>query len=176
MANDFPAQEAEPDGRPTRGRLKPPWRSYGPPQLVLPFDAGTLARLRAEVQAFAVRSGFPDDRVGDLVLAVHELAANAIEHGAGCGLLRAWHNAGNLRCRVDDGDFPVLADGETPSTESVADLPSSGPDGAAVRSLPCEQGHGLWVVRQAVDQMQTLTSPNGTSVLITLGAVRGGQL
>ena len=42
----------------------------------------------------------------DVVLAVHELAANAIRHGAGVGRLRVWNLVRELCCQVDDGDPP----------------------------------------------------------------------
>jgi two-component sensor histidine kinase len=42
----------------------------------------------------------------DVVLAVHELAANAIRHGAGAGRLRVWKLVRELCCQVDDGEAP----------------------------------------------------------------------
>jgi hypothetical protein len=41
-----------------------------------------------------------------------------------------------------------------------------------VNSLPCEPGRGLWVVQQIADQMQSLSGPAGTSVLIKVRARR----
>src|SRR5580658_4779047 len=67
------------------------------------FDSVTLHVLRADVQVLAIRTGFPDHRVEDMVLAIHELAANAVHHGAGAGRVRIWDLAGALRCQVDDG-------------------------------------------------------------------------
>ena len=92
-----------------------------------------------------------------MVLAVHELAANAVCHGGGAGRLRAWNLAGALYCQVDDGNSPASGQPEG----------SAGP--AAANSLPCEPGHGLWVVQQLADQMQSLSGPDGTSVLIRFG-------
>src|SRR5580704_7942627 len=57
------------------------------------FDSGTLYALRAAVQAHAGQAGLSEDRVGEVVLAIHELAANAIAHGAGHGRLRMWERA-----------------------------------------------------------------------------------
>src|SRR5580658_7633829 len=54
------------------------------------FDAGSLYALRSAVAAHAADAGLPEGRIEDLVLAVHELAANAVRHGAGQGRLRAW--------------------------------------------------------------------------------------
>src|SRR5690242_16380500 len=52
--------------------------------------------------------------------------------------------------------------------------PSGSSDRASVNSLPCEHGHGLWVVQQVADQMQSLSGPGGTSVLVRFdrGAMR----
>jgi anti-sigma regulatory factor (Ser/Thr protein kinase) len=92
-----------------------------------------------------------------MVLAVHELAANAVRHGGGAGRLRVWDLTGALHCQVDDGDS--LA-----SDRLETDL----------NSLPCEHGHGLWVVQQVADHMQSRSGPGGTSVLVRFdrGAIR----
>jgi anti-sigma regulatory factor (Ser/Thr protein kinase) len=109
---------------------------------------------RARTRACASRAGFPEDRAEDMVLAVHELAANAIVHGGGAGRLRVWNLAGALLCQVDDGGRPGSA------------RPGAFSEQVAVNSLPCEPGHGLWVVRQVADQMQSISGPAGTSVLV----------
>ena len=38
-----------------------------------------------------------------------------------------------------------------------------------MNSLPSEPGHGLWVAQQLADQMQSLSGPGGTSVLVRFG-------
>ena len=81
-----------------------------PPLLDLAFDSGALYILRAEVLALAGQAGLSDDRAGDVVLAVHELAANVVCHGGGKGRLRVWQLAGALHCQVDDGDLIASAD------------------------------------------------------------------
>jgi anti-sigma regulatory factor (Ser/Thr protein kinase) len=123
-----------------------------PPVLDLAFDSGTLHVLRAEVRAQARQAGLSEDRAGDVVVAVHELAANAIIHGRGEGRLRVWDLAGALHCQVDDGD-----------------LDASGETAAALNSLPYLPGHGLWVARQVAVQMRTLSGPDGTRVTLTFG-------
>jgi two-component sensor histidine kinase len=87
-----------------------------------------------------------------VVLAVHELAANVIRHDGGAGRLRVWALAGALQCQVDDGVASEFA----------------------VSSLPCEPGHGLWVVQQVASQMQTLSSPAGTSVQVRFDRAADG--
>ena len=54
--------------------------------------------------AHACQAGLPEDRAEDMVLAIHELAANAVHHGAGTGRLRLWRRAGTVCCQIDDGD------------------------------------------------------------------------
>jgi anti-sigma regulatory factor (Ser/Thr protein kinase) len=116
------------------------------------FDPGSLPTARARMRACAGRAGFPEDQVEDVVLAVHELAANAICHGGGAGRLRVWDVAGALRCQVDDG---------------VASA-------SEVNALPFQPGHGLWLVQRVAGQMQTLSGPAGTSVLVRFDrAARG---
>lgn len=133
------------------------------------FDSGTLHVLRADVQARASRAGFPDHRADDMVLAVHELAANAVHHGAGAGRLRIWDVAGALHCQVDDGALapgvPVAPgagheDGEATQTES----PSSP---GALGSWRATPGHGLRVVQQIADQLRVTSGARGTSAMVT---------
>src|SRR3984957_2037271 len=109
------------------------------PIMDLAFDSGTLFALRAGVKAHACDAGLPEDRAEDMVLAVHELAANAVSHGAGAGGLRIWKLAGSLRCQVEDGD----------------------PLGSG-RPLPSRPGHGLWLVRPVAHRGRTRTGAPGT--------------
>jgi anti-sigma regulatory factor (Ser/Thr protein kinase) len=140
-----------------------------PPILDVMFDSGTLHVLRADVQVQASRAGFPGHRVDDMVLAIHELAANAVHHGAGSGRLRIWNLAGALHCQVDDG-LPAFGgpaalganheDGEAADTESPAS-PS------VVSSWQVTPGHGLWVVQQVADQLQVTSGAQGTSATVS---------
>ena len=117
--------------------------------LDLAFDSGTLHALRSGLKAHVCRAGLSADRAEDVVLAVHELAANAVHHGAGTGRLRVWRRAGALLCQVEDGD-PLAACGQ-----------------AALNPLPSRPGHGLWVVRRLADRMRVLSSARGTRATVT---------
>jgi anti-sigma regulatory factor (Ser/Thr protein kinase) len=119
-----------------------------PPILDLEFDSGTLSGLRAEVHVYALLAGLPEGRAADAVLAVHELAANAVRHGAGAGRLRIWSVAGGMHCRVDDGHPPAS------SAESAY-------------SWPVKPGQGLWLARQVADRMQILSCAGGTRAMVT---------
>ncbi|MGH3205646.1 MAG: ATP-binding protein [Streptosporangiaceae bacterium] len=127
----------------------------GVPVLDLAFDSGTLHELRAGVKDHACQAGLPEDRAEDVVLAIHELAANAVSHGAGAGRLRIWKLAGALHCQVEDGE--PLAAGHHP--------------------LPSRPGHGLWLIRQVADRMRILSGARGTraTVAFYLPARRKGQ-
>ena len=87
-----------------------------PPVLEQVFDGDSLYALRAAAAAHASQAGLPDGRVGDLVLTVHELAANAVRHGAGHGRRRIWKAEDALRCEVsDDGPDGVPTSGDAGS-------------------------------------------------------------
>jgi anti-sigma regulatory factor (Ser/Thr protein kinase) len=117
--------------------------------LDLVFDSRALDLLRSEVLALAGRVGLPGDQGRDVVLAVHELAANVISHGGGKGRLRAWCLAEAMHCQVDDGDLMASPD----------PAPQLDP-------LPEQPGHGLWVARMIAKQMHTMSGRRGTRVTL----------
>jgi anti-sigma regulatory factor (Ser/Thr protein kinase) len=121
------------------------------------FDSGTLYALRAAVQAHATEAGLPESRTDDLVIAVHELAANAVRHGAGAGRLRMWEREGALHCQVDDSGSPASAG-------------DAGPDGNVADRWPFLPGHGLWLVRLVADQISVLSGPGGTRATIVFSS------
>lgn len=139
------------------------------------FDSGTLYALRAAVQAHVGQAGLPEDRVGEVVLAIHELAANAIAHGAGHGRLRMWERAGALSCEIVDAG-PVGAGRPTGPSPGRAGRPTGPSPGGAVRPTgpseavdpwPAADGHGLWLVRQVADQLDLRSGPRGTRAVVT---------
>lgn len=155
------SQPGGPDRRsgPARGTA-----GAAPPVLDLAFDSGTLSLLRAEVQAQADRAGFPAERATDVVLALHELAANAVRHGAGAGRLRIWRRPEAWFCQVEDGD--PLPSGDPAAAGDVPGL-------AVMNAWQAVPGHGLWVVRQVADQLQVRSGPDGTRATVTFGLPPG---
>ena len=136
------------------------------------FDSGALLTLREEVRECAIRSGISADRAEDMVLAIHELAANAVVHDGGAGRLRVWKLATALQCQVDDADLmrsPQAAPGRDGMGGSQ---PGSTPGPVSADSLPTEKGHGLWLVRKLADQARTLSGPQGTRVLVAFDLFR----
>ena len=120
-------------------------RNGEPPALDQAFDGDSLYALRAAVAAHGSQAGLSDGRTRDLVLAVHELAANAVRHGAGQGRLRMWATAEGVRCEVTD-------EGADGTGEEPAEAPV----------WRVEPGHGLWLVRRIADGASVRSDPSGT--------------
>ena len=159
------------------------------------FDPDTLHALRAALWAHALQAGLAEELVGDLVLAVHELAANAIAHGAGYGHLRLWHLPGALSCEIMD-DSPAAQSGSAGTGASPvsggpphgdppesggpphADPPESGgpphgdpPESGFARTRaawPVAAGHGLWLARRLAARLDLWSDRRGSRAVITI--------
>lgn len=165
MTHD-PGRPKPPGGQTPGGRLHGPAADTGGVQEQAPvldqtFDADSLYTLRAAVAAHAAQAGMPEGRVGDLVLAVHELATNAVWHGAGRGRLRFWKSADAVVCEVSD-DGPVSGDAGV-----------RGPADAG--SWRIDFGHGLWLIRQVADENSIRTGANGTVAVVSFALGPAGQ-
>jgi anti-sigma regulatory factor (Ser/Thr protein kinase) len=90
-------------------------------------------------------AGLEGGRLDDLVLAVSELAANALGHAAGGGVIRSWRTGGELLCQVEDHGY--IADPLAGRYRKPADAPG---------------GHGLWLVNRVCDLVERRSSPGGT--------------
>lgn len=110
------------------------------------FDGGSLYMLRSAASAHAAATGLSRDRVYDVVVAAHELAANSVRHGPGRGRFRMWADARFLYCEVSDGGLDGDVDGTTP--------------------WPTQHGHGLWVVAQVADRFTLDRGPAGTTATV----------
>ncbi|WP_431894751.1 ATP-binding protein [Nonomuraea sp. bgisy101] len=118
-----------------------------PPVLDQMFDGDSLYALRATLEAHASQAGLPEGRAGDLVITLHELATNAVLHGAGAGRVRIWKHAAALHCRVEDSGPPRS-------------------DAQPAAKWPYEHGHGLWIARYLSDGMSVSSGPSGTAVTV----------
>ena len=114
------------------------------------FDGDSLYALRSAVAAHAASAGLSRQRVYDVVTATHELAANAVRHGAGHGRLRLWADRQALHCQVSDG--------------GPADQDPARYEAAAWQS---EHAHGLWIIDKVADQVSLKRAPSGTTVTVT---------
>jgi anti-sigma regulatory factor (Ser/Thr protein kinase) len=129
------------------------------------LDGESLYQLRASVAAHATRAGLPPRRADDLVIAVHELAANVVRHGSGHGRLRIWQHREVLHCQITDEGPPQA--GAEPAAETD---PGSGSVAATPADVPpwrVEPGHGLWLVHRLADRTSLHPGPRGTAVTIS---------
>jgi anti-sigma regulatory factor (Ser/Thr protein kinase) len=122
--------------------LPPPASAY-----LLAFDSSSARTVRAKVSQYALDAGFTEDRVDDIVLAVNELVANSIEHGAGSGTFSVWRDNGSMICDVYDAGrlHDPLAGRRRPAPHEIG-------------------GRGLWLANQLSDLTQLRCSPTGTCV------------
>jgi hypothetical protein len=149
------------------------------------FGAASLSGLRGAVLECASAAGLTDDRAIDVMLALHELAANVIRHGAGRGRLLIEVTPAALRCQVSDlgaatqasplgaaNSRPVSGGPVTNAAVSGGPVPGTPVSGGAnaetspAAAWPVEHGHGLWLVRRTADQVQVTTGPRGSVVLV----------
>jgi anti-sigma regulatory factor (Ser/Thr protein kinase) len=121
------------------------------------FGPGSLEPVRRFVagHAGAVLEG---DALGDLLLAVTEVAGNSIVHGGGHGSLQVWSSGGDtVVCDIRDQGWirEPLAGRVRPSLES-------------------DTGRGLWMVNQLCDLMQLRSTAAGTVIRLHARRRRSG--
>ena len=104
----------------------------------------------------------PEGRCADLVITVHELASNAVWHGAGTGRLQMRNTGRVLHCLITDDGRPQ------PPVPAGSGAGRAGAAGGDVKiTFPEEHGHGLWMVRQLAGQFQIRADPAGTIAAVT---------
>jgi anti-sigma regulatory factor (Ser/Thr protein kinase) len=109
-----------------------------------------LAPMRAFVAEHAPAMGVPAGRLDDFILAINEIATNAIRHGGGSADVRLWATERRVICEVDDSG-------------TIADQPFLG----FLRPDPHgERGHGLWIARQLCDLLEIHAGQPGTTVRV----------
>lgn len=120
----------------------------GGPAAVMRFTTD-LSAVRRFVATTAGSLGVSPAAINTVVIAVNEVAANAVEHGGGSGQVALGRVGRRIVCDVTDSGPAPVADwyrGYLP------------PDPASPR------GHGLWVVRQLCDLVEIHAGETGTSV------------
>ncbi|GAB3674621.1 sensor histidine kinase [Actinocorallia lasiicapitis] len=121
----------------------------------MPVFSPDMRDLRALVAGHARDLGVPGGTLHQLLVAVTEVATNALRHGTPPVVLRLWPEDGELVCEVADeghwqpedsagpGHFP-------PNPELPGEIPRL----------------GLWAVRMLCDIVQVRTGPAGTRIRI----------
>jgi anti-sigma regulatory factor (Ser/Thr protein kinase) len=107
----------------------------------LDFDLPGVRHMRAYVRDQAYAAGLERDEVTSLVLAAAEIAANAVEHGAGHGRVAMWRAGDELICEITNPDAGIA-------------VPFPGYIPPEHESL---RGYGLWISRQLCDVMEVRT-------------------
>ena len=138
------AEETDPLSLAARGLPAPPDHA-----VEMHFRSGDLGRVRRIVEQFAADAGVAERRIGDLALAVNEVAANSLDHGGGSGVLRAWQEPDALVFEVTDRG--LLTD---PLVGRVTPRPAQ------------LRGRGLWLVNHLCDLVQIRTAPTGTVIRV----------
>ena len=111
------------------------------------FTRGDLHRVRRLVECTGRSVGLSPNRTDDLVLAVSEIATNAIRHGGGSGTLTVVSQSDGVSIEVCDSGpgLPTRAPGELPTATSIG-------------------GRGLWIVRRLCHRLSIASSERGVAV------------
>jgi anti-sigma regulatory factor (Ser/Thr protein kinase) len=129
------------------------------------FGWADFARLRRQVAAQCAAAGLTGTRLDDFVLAVHEIAANAIVHAGAGGRLILRRAASGLRCLVAD----TIPKGTVscPAPRS-ADMRETAAAAAAVTEpgepIGADSGRGLWLAATLADELSITSGPDSTIV------------
>jgi anti-sigma regulatory factor (Ser/Thr protein kinase) len=130
-----------------RAAARPPL--LGPPDVRLSFSAWQLHEVRDTVEQALSGRGYERERIEDIVLAVNELATNAVEHGTPEAQLSLWTGGPGLLCEIDDGG--TLRD---PLPGLHAPHPAE------------PRGRGVWIARQLCDSLHVWADGRGTHVRV----------
>ena len=118
------------------------------------FGAGDLRRVRRAVAEWAVQAGLRGRRAGDFLIAVDQIASNAVWRGS---------PTARLKLQVAGG------------TVAQAEVRDSGPlpPGPSAAPAPGGLAMGMQVARRVCDEVTIRHSPKGSTV--TLGMSLPGQ-
>ncbi|MFI0449192.1 anti-sigma factor RsbA family regulatory protein [Actinomadura sp. 6N118] len=114
--------------------------------VILDFDVDNLVQAREVAAEIATRAGLAAAAVGDLEIAVNELAANSVRHGGGRGTLQIWADSA-LVCQISDAGH---------LTDPLA--------GRKPVGLSGKGGRGLLMVNYIADLLRVHTGPDGTTI------------
>ena len=115
----------------------------------LSYGLADLPAVREFAAEQALRRGMPESMVGDFLVALNEVATNAVTHGAAKGRLRLWLEGPCLVTELhDEGTTwrPPEEPGLTPPAENAT------------------SGMGLWVARKLSETLGVVTGVEGTTV------------
>jgi hypothetical protein len=117
------------------------------------FCADDLADVRRLAASRGRQAGLGPSRLSDFVLAVNEVATNAIRHGRPQARLRLWTSGSGVHCEVPGGRW---ISEEHPSAIRLDDTDSL----------------RLWLVWQICSDVALSHGPDGTTVRLSMNAAR----
>jgi anti-sigma regulatory factor (Ser/Thr protein kinase) len=116
---------------------------------------------RGPVEAAGARGGLSRERVDEFLVAISEVVANAVQHGAPPVELAAWVAPGEIICEVVDrggGAIDPLAGYLPPGSDATR------------RGEGLPRGMGLWIARQLSDTLAVRPGRDGTTVRLGVTA------
>jgi anti-sigma regulatory factor (Ser/Thr protein kinase) len=111
-------------------------------------SADGLAALRRRLRSWGTDAALGDRDTEDIVIAVDEIATNALEHGQPPARVRGWSTADAVFVRVDDQGRTGI-----PQTTGYIRPPTT-----------ARRGRGVWMARHLADVLTTHHSSTGTTV------------
>jgi anti-sigma regulatory factor (Ser/Thr protein kinase) len=136
---------------PEKGR-----RSTTGGQVSYPNEPAHASDLRAFVGAFLDRSGVDGDVADEILMAVGEVVANACLHGR--PVIRLGHV--DLGCERHNGHVSITVTDDGPGFDVDAVLQDGMP------ALLSQGGRGFFLMRQLMDRVDVVSSPDGTTVTV----------
>ncbi len=133
------------------------------------FGWTDIVSLRHLVTTHCETAGLTGSRLEDFVLAVHEIATNAIVHAGADGRLVLQPVAGGLRCLIADtipkaaGSCPAPRSGECelPEPSRTADHAENDTPAAPIGAV---NGRGLWLAATLADELAISSGSESTTV------------
>ncbi|WP_068922845.1 ATP-binding protein [Planobispora rosea] len=123
------------------------------------FCLPDLPDVRDFAAAHGLRSGIAPEQLADFLVAVNEVATNAVTHGhtSAKAMLRMWVENGFLSVEIrDEGRWnPAAPPGETPPAPYAT------------------SGMGLWVARMVSSDIAFRTGPEGTVITMRFAVTAG---
>lgn len=127
------------------------------PELEMPFGLGDLPAVRRLARSFAIDAGLSGARTDEIVLAVNEIATNAVIHGQPPTTVRAWHPEDEIIFEVTDAGGGIR-------NPLAGQLPPP-PEGLG--------GRGLWLTRLLCDAVEVR---NAGGCTVTVHAATGSRV
>ncbi len=130
-----------------------------PSVILVPAELPSISVVRTAIRHALDRSGWDDESAGQVVLAVSEATANAIEHGSRPGeLVEVIYHVDPDKARVhilDEGRDPTWTPPETPS------LPAH----------HSHRGRGLYLIHHMADRFEIITDGPGTEFILLFSPI-----